>query len=46
MNKESFDNDYTAPQVTEENLDSGGNYVVEPYGGDMGTLGASHVDPS
>lgn len=46
MNKESFDNDYTAPQVTEESLDSGGNYVDEPYGGDMGTLGASHVDPS
>jgi hypothetical protein len=44
MNKESFDNDYTAPQVTEENLDSGGNYVDEPYGGE-GTRGGSPQDP-
>ena len=41
MNKESFDNDYTAPQVTEESLDSGGNYVDAPYGGDIGPWGGS-----
>ncbi len=47
MNEEPVENAYAAPQVTEESLDSGGNYVdatSENGGGD--TLGASgSVDP-
>ena len=45
MNEEPVENAYAAPQVTEESLDSGGNYVDEPYGRDMGTRGGSPVDP-
>ena len=35
---------YEAPKVTEESLDSGGNYVSPGYEDDLGTLGSS-ADP-
>jgi len=41
MNEEPFDSDYTAPQVTEEYLDSGGNYVdASSDEGNLGILGS------
>ncbi|NLF86013.1 MAG: hypothetical protein GX571_07900 [Lentisphaerae bacterium] len=46
MNEEPFENAYAAPQVTEESLDSGGNYVeASAEGGGGNTLGLSGVDP-
>jgi|LFRM01.1.fsa_nt_gb hypothetical protein len=46
MNNEPSDSAYEAPQVTEESFDSGGNYSdASSDGGELGTLGASEVDP-
>ncbi|MGI6496626.1 MAG: hypothetical protein ACOX5G_11190 [Kiritimatiellia bacterium] len=44
MNEEPNDFTYTAPQVTEEYFDSGGNYVDTPYTGSE-PYGNSPVDP-
>ena len=46
MNEEPFGNAYAAPQVTEESLDSGGNYVdASSDEGEPGTLANSPIDP-
>lgn len=46
MNENPDESAYEAPTVTEESLDSGGNYVTtgsEEAG--LGTLGNSPIDP-